>query len=86
MRPSIAGTKQDAVGIASALVRGGVFFADHRNFVNGETRYFLSEDSFTAAASAALRYVAFCDVRELTERGGMRLCCGGRNRHFLLRV
>eukprot|EP00752_Nemacystus_decipiens_P011325 g10063.t1 len=55
MENDISGTKQDAVCVAGALVRGGIFLADRRNFVDGETRYFLSEDSFTAAASAALR-------------------------------
>eukprot|EP00903_Cladosiphon_okamuranus_P016104 g14863.t1 len=55
MNNDIACTRQDAVCIGSALVRSGIFFADHRNFVDGETRYFLAEDSFMSAASAALR-------------------------------
>lgn len=73
MRSSIASTRQDAVSIASALVRSGIFLADHRNFEDGETGYFLSEDSFTSAASAALRYVALLNAHGLRGRGVIRL-------------
>lgn len=38
-------------------MRAGVFFADHRNFVDGETLYFFAEDGFTSAAAAAFRYM-----------------------------
>lgn len=78
-RPSFARTRQDAICVATALVRAGVFFADHCNFVDGETRYFLSEDSFTAAASAALRCVAFCNA--WTQRARWHFVCGSQNRH-----
>lgn len=38
-------------------MRAGVFFAEHRNFVDGETQYFFAEDGFASAAASAFRYV-----------------------------
>lgn len=73
---SFAGTREDAVCIASALVRAGVFFADDRNFVDGDVRYCFSEDSFTAAASAAFRCVSCFAPRPLACRFVSRLSLG----------